>query len=99
MNFESAVPVSAELVITKGTDKVDGKLTWNEERTVATFESTGNFAYGEYTITVTNGTLMAGVWGISLQIPIKPAFVMCYNVFIYWELSQVSRQRVLQSLL
>ncbi len=56
MNFESAVPVSAELVITKGTDKVDGKLTWNEERTVATFESTGNFAYGEYTVTVTNGT-------------------------------------------
>lgn len=56
IEFDKAQPETATIAITKGGAAVDGKLTWNEGRTSAVFAGTANFANGEYTATVTNGT-------------------------------------------
>lgn len=56
IEFDKAQPDTTSISITKNNTAVDGKLSWNETRTVATFEGTGNFAYGEYTLTATNGS-------------------------------------------
>ena len=55
IDFEHAQKDTTSISITKNDTKVEGKLVWNEARTSATFEGTGNFALGEYTMTATNG--------------------------------------------
>ncbi len=56
IEFDKAQPETVTITITKSGAAVDGKLTWNEGRTSATFAGTANFANGEYTATVANGT-------------------------------------------
>ena len=53
--FESALPATAVLTLTKGTTDTGVKAVIDEARTTATFTSASKYAVGTYTVTATAG--------------------------------------------